>query len=378
MADNKASNLDSFDPFAGVATTDPVSRSSAEISKDVSGIKKQATNPIDSTSKDNAKGTETVKPENSALDEALNNFKSDTLGQMKEGYKNKTENLSGNDLKEITKAEDGKLKLDKDGVMGQLSDVLGYDIGNSEGMQGDAGDKLFDMFTAFTDPDGGALLSKNGNQLSFKDGWREGTTEGLIYSLAMAGYDIYQEVRDSALEDAFDASSLYSAAQNGMVEAYEPIFLKIQPRTKAESMMVEAIQYVIQNGDLFSLREMIRILGPTFFPQIKANYPTMCRDFLSNYYMDKKVYVHQHQELCEELDDYFTKIFGLDWYLTETRHGNAYNVSIGTTCSKDAVDLLSTVDRLAIVVALRETFEEGDAAASFFELFSETPKIELV
>lgn len=369
--------LDSFDPFEGLSSTDPVSKKSSEISGDVSSIRKKATNPIDASSKDNNKGVETVKPENSALDKTLNSFKSDTLGQISDGYQQKTENLSLDDLRDLALVEEGELKLNKDHVMSELSDVLGYSLGDTEAFKGEAGDELFKRFTQLTDPDGGALLDKNGDELSFKDGWRDGTTEGLIYSLAMRGYDLYEEVKDSALEDSFDETQLYSAAQAGMVEAYRPIFEKIKPESKARLMMIKAISYVIRNGDFNSLKEMLSILGEDTYSMIKRNYPTLPQDFLANYYLDSKVYFHEHQSVSDELVKVLTDLYGVSWYKTDTAHGEAYNVLIGTGCSEDAVKLLSLQEDLAVLVSLKSTFTEFPASEVFFEHFPDTPRIHL-
>lgn len=369
--------LDSFDPFEGLNSTDPVSKKSTEIQGDVSSIRKKATNPIDSSSKDNNKGIETILPENGALDKTLNSFKSDTLGQISDGYQQKTENFTLDDLEALIKVEDGGVTLDKDHVMDELSDVLGYTLGDSEAFKGEAGDELFKRFVQLTDPDGGALLDKNGNELSFKDGWRDGTTEGLIYSLAMRGYELYEEVKDSALEDAFDETQLYSVVQSGMVEAIQPIYTKIKPASKAQNMLINSIQYVVQNGDFDCLREILRILGSANYPLIKRNYPTLPKDFLGNYYINKKVYLHEHQALAEELHSTLSSVYGDDWYQIETSHGKAYNVLIGSNCSPDAVTLLSLIDDLGTLVALQHTFTEFPASEVFFEHFPDTPRISL-
>lgn len=373
---NTSSTLDKFDPFAGLSSTDPTSRTSESIAGDVSSIRKTATDPIDASSKDNVLGIETVTPQNGALDKALNDYTSDTLGRMSSAYQTKTENFSLDDLRQLGEIEDGKIKFNKDYLMDQMSDVLGFTLGDSEAFKGEMGDVMFDLFVKATSPDGGALLDKNGNELTFKDGWRDGTTEGLIYSLAMAGLEIYQEIKDSAAEDSFDATSLYSAAQNGMVEAYRPIFDKIKPRAKAESMMITALRYVIHNGDMNSLREMLNILGSSHYPKIRSTYPTMPKDFLSQYYFDPKLYLHEHAALCQELKGFFEDIYGEDWYRRTTFMGKAYDVSIGFNASLDAVKLLSTDDDLAILVALKDTFSEQAAAEAFFDAFEDVPRIE--
>lgn len=369
--------LDSFDPFEGLSSTDPVSKKSSEIQGDVSSIRKKATNPIDSSSKDNSKGVETVKPENGALDKTLNSFKSDTLGHISDSYQQKTSNFTLDDLEQLAKVEEGSLGLNKDYVMSELSDTLGYSLGDTEAFKGEAGDELFKRFVQLTDPDGGALLDKNGNELSFKDGWRDGTTEGLIYSLAMRGYDLYEEVKDSALEDSFDATQLYSAAQSGMVEAYRPIYEKIKPESKARDMMLNAIEYVIRNGDFNSLVEMLNILGESNYPLVERNYPSLPKDFLGNYYIDKKVYLHEHQALSDKLSQTLVDIYGPSWYKVDTEHGEAYNVLIGSNCSADAVTLLSLNEDLGALVSLKHTFTEFPAAEVFFEHFPDTPRITL-
>lgn len=374
---DKATSLDSFDPFEGVATTDPVSRSAEQISSDVGSIRKQATDPIDASSEDNYLGIESVMPSMDGLDETLNGFKSQTLGQMTEAYQSKTENFSIKDARDLLDVESGKIKINKEAVLDDISDIVGYNIGNSETFKGQAGDTLFDLFVQLTDPDGGSLLDKNGDQLSFKDGWREGTTEGLIYALGMAGYELYQDVKDSAKQDAFDATMLYSAAQAGMVEAYAEIYGKIKPQSKANDMMINAIKYVISNGDYFSFREMLKILGKSQYPKIRSTYPTLPRDLLSAYYMDKKVYPHEHEALCKELDGHLSDIYGVDWYLVPTAHGDAYNVLIGSDCSTDAMMLLRNEERLRIIVVLRGTFNEGRADDTFFDHFPDTPVINI-
>ncbi|AGB07126.1 hypothetical protein [Vibrio phage VP4B] len=374
---DKATSLDSFDPFEGVQSTDPVSRASEEISNDVGSIRKQATDPIDASSEDNYLGIESVLPSMETLDETLNGFKSQTLGQMTEAYQQKTEDFSWKDAKDLVDIEDGKVKLDRDAILGEISDVVGYNVGNSDMFKDQAGDTLFDLFVQLTDPDGGALLDKNGDKLSFKDGWREGTTEGLIYALGMAGYDMYQEVQDSALKDAFDATMLYSAAQAGMVEAYAGIYAKIKPQEKADNMMINAMKYVIDNGDYFSFREMLRILGKDQYPKIRSTYPNLPRDLLKNYYMDDKIYPYQHTEICNELDGHLSDIYGVDWYLMSTAHGEAYNVLIGSECSDDAILLLRNDERLRIVVALRGTFTKGMADSVFRGHFPNTPVISI-
>ncbi|BAW98405.1 phage protein [Vibrio phage pTD1] len=374
---DKATSLDSFDPFEGVATTDPVSRSAEQISSDVGSIRKQATDPIDASSEDNYLGIESVMPSMDGLDETLNGFKSQTLGQMTEAYQSKTENFSIKDARDLLDVESGKIKINKEAVLDDISDIVGYNIGNSETFKGQAGDTLFDLFVQLTDPDGGSLLDKNGDQLSFKDGWRDGTTEGLIYALGMAGYELYQDVKDSAKQDAFDATMLYSAAQAGMVEAYAEIYGKIKPQSKANDMMINAIKYVISNGDYFSFREMLKILGKAQYPKIRSTYPTLPRDLLSAYYMDKKVYPHEHEVLCKELDGHLSDIYGVDWYLVPTAHGDAYNVLIGSECSNDAMILLRNEERLRIIVMLRGTFNEGRADDTFFDHFPDTPVINI-
>ncbi|UVD32190.1 hypothetical protein [Vibrio phage phiKT1028] len=316
-------------------------------------------------------------PEMDGMSDVLNDFKSNTLGRMSEVYQTKTENFKLSDLKDLADIEGGKIKLNKDKMLGELSDVLGYNITDKDAFFGQAGDELFELFTQLTDPDGGALLDKNGDQLSFKDGWREGTTEGLIYSLARSGVELYNEVKDSAMQDAYDATVLYSAARAGMVEAYAPIHEKIKPKEKADSMMINALKYVIGNGDYFSFREMLRILGIEHYPKIRSTYPTLPITLLAAYYLDKSVYQHEHEALCLELDGHLSTIYGTEWYLTDTAHGKAYNALIGSGLSDDAVTLLMNVDRLSVLVSLRNTFDEMMASEVFFSQFPETPEIKL-
>lgn len=373
---NSSSKLDGFDPFAGIGQTDPIQRTSSGISDDVASIRKKATDPIDITSKDNMMGVGTVTPENGALDNVLNDFTSDTLGRMSDAYQSKTEEFSVDDIRDVITIEDGSIGPNKEYLMDELSDVLGFTLGDSEAFKGELGDKLFEEFTKFTSPDGGALLDFNGGELSFKDGWRDGTTEGLIYSLAMAGIEIYKEVKDSAAQDAFDATSLYGAVQAGMVEAYRPIYNKIKPNSKAVGMVIISIQYAVNNGDYVSLKELLSILGEEQFPKVKAYYPTLCRDFLKSFYIDPKVYLHQHDELCQDMRAVFASIYGDEWYKVQTWYGMAFDVTMTSECSDDAVTILSTDLELGILVALRGTFTEDSAAEVFFTQFQNTPRIE--
>lgn len=373
------SNLNGFDPFEGIEQTNPVVKASDEIASDVSKMKKSANAPIETNSTQNHEGVAKVDPDNPALGGILNNYRSETLDGLGSAYQQKTENFSAQDVRDLSRAEDGKLKINENKVLGDLSDALGFNVTSNEAFKGDLSDELFKVFKDLTDPDGGQLLDKNGNVLSFKDGWRKGTTEGLIYSLALAGVDIYKEVKDSALIDSFDAASLYSAAQQGMVEAYRPIYDKIDGEDKKVFMMVEAIQYVLTNGDYHSLIEMTNILGVSRYPLIKARYPKLVSTFLSNFKLDKaKDFQHHHQTICDNTVGLFTQIFGEDWLKINTSFGLAVNGLIGSNISSDAVTVFKLNESMLPMITIKGIFTEQDAVDWFYQKFSETPKLSIL
>lgn len=371
-----ATNLDGVDPFAGIANTNPVVAKKKSIDNDVEKLKKVSSRAIEADSTQNYEGIVKVKPKDPTLDETLNDYQSEVLNNINRLQQDRTEELKPDDLKKFVKVEDGRAEVvvPKVDVMKDLSDVLGFNVQNNEAMQDDLGDAMFDTFKDLTYPDGGELLTKNGEELSFNRNWREGTTEGLVMALGLAGLDIYKEVRDSAIEEAFDASSLYQAVKNGMIESYRPIYEKIDGKEKKDKMIVESIQYALANGDWYSLKELTSIAGSSLYPNIKARYPTLVRTYMTNYRLNtKKDHQKDYRKIVDETIALFKAIYGEDYLKINTSFGMVYDGSIGSTASQDAITVYSLNDELGMLLTLKGVFQINKSFDVFLSHFPNTP-----
>ena len=293
--------------------------------------------------------------------------------------------ISGGLLKttDITKA----IKVGRDGVTFSTDDILraaskqlGYPVSSTSGaMRKIAGD-ISREFSRMTGMNLGTLITSDGKTFKTNKNWRGligGETMKMVTRIG--GLD---KILDRSVTGALYNSMYYNAAQFGMKDGYRGIW-NSYPNGFGDvrrDATLEALRYMITNGDIDSVSEVLKILDEddkglgTNRKIIMSKYPNFVENLFSNFRFDDGVFPEDYPALLAVLLDVLEKIVGDDWWMTYTEFGYAQNLAIINRVSKDAITLLSGYEPIIPLLCTAGKFQEASALVQLRAQFRGAPQ----
>lgn len=293
--------------------------------------------------------------------------------------------LSGGLLntKDITKA----IKVGRDGVTFSTDNILqaasrqlGYPV-NSEagGMRKIAGD-INKEFTRLTGLSLGGLVTTDGKTFKANKNWR-GILGGETLKMVtrMTGLDQFV---DRSVTASLHNSLFYNAAQFGMKDGYRAIWSSYPPGFGSErrDATLEALRYMITNGDIDSINEVLKILDEddaglgTNRKIIASKYPNFIETLFSNFRFDDGVFPEDYDALRVVLLEVLERVIGPNWWMTYTEFGMAQNLAIMNRVSKDMVTLLRGYDPIVPLLCTAGKFTEASCLVELRNQFRGAPQ----
>lgn len=278
--------------------------------------------------------------------------------------------LSGGLLntKDLTKAvkvgRDGVI-FDENGILAAASRRMGYPVNSPEGaMRKIAGD-ISQEFKRITGLNIGGLITSDGETFRVTKNWRGKAGAETFRMLGkLTGLD---EFVDRSVTASVYNSLYYNTAMFGMSGSYRSIWNSYPNGFgfARRDATLEAFQYMIINGDIESMTEVLKLLDEDDNGNgsnrkiLMSKYPSLIPTLFSNFKFDDDVFPEDYPALLAKLLEVLEKIIGPEWWMTYTEFGMAQNLAIMTRVSKDMVTLLSGYQPIIPLLATAGMFQEA-------------------
>lgn len=339
--------------FEGVDLAPSLASFKRDTNNSMRRVKQDSLTPIDNSMANNAKGVALKTSRDTGLKGTVTNYK-DTVVNALDGIIGA---ISGGFLntKDITKAikvgRDG-VTFDENNILKAVSTQLGYPVTSQSGAMRQVANDISKEFNRITGLNIGKILTSDGKTFKTNKNWR-GQMGGEVFKELIKFTDL-DEFIDVSVKSSVYNSLYYNAARFGMRDSYRHIW-KSYPTGFGKirrDATLEALQYMITNGDIDSIDEVLKILDEddggltTNRKIIAAKFPNFIEVLFSNFKFDDDVYPEDYPAVLEKLLSVLERIKGPNWWMTHTEFGPAYNLAIMTRTGKDMKTLLSGYDPL--------------------------------
>lgn len=293
--------------------------------------------------------------------------------------------LSGGLLntKDITKSikvgRDGVV-FDENSILAAASRSLGYPVSSTDGaMRKIAGD-INAEFRRVTGLNIGGLVTSSGEGFRVTKNWRGKVGSETMKMLGkLTGID---QFIDRSVTTAVYNSMYYQTAQFGMSNGYRSIWNGYPTGfgVARRDATIEAMQYMITNGDVTSINEVLKLLDEddgglgTNRKIIMSKYPNFIENLFSNFKFDDDVFPEDYPALLATLLSVLERIVGAEWWKTYTEFGKVLNLTFMSRVSKDMVTLLSGYDPIVPLLCTAGKFQEVNCLVELRNQFKGAPQ----
>lgn len=275
--------------------------------------------------------------------------------------------LNSKDLIKAVKVGRDGVTFDENGILAAASRRLGYPVSSPQGaMRKIAGD-INKEFKRITGMNIGGLVTTDGETFRVTKNWRGKMGAETARMLGkLTGLD---ELVDRSVTSSVYNSLYYNTAMFGMSGSYRSIW-NSYPKgfgLARRDATLEAFQYMIINGDVESMTEVLKLLDEddkgtgTNRKILMSKYPNLVSTLFSNFKFDDDVFPEDYPTILAKMLEVLEKVIGQQWWMTYTEFGMAQNLAIMSRVSKDMVTLLSGYDPIVPLLATAGKFQEVSA-----------------
>lgn len=370
-----------MDPFQGVNLAPSLNTFKTKTNNSMLRVKQDNLDPMNVTSNRMKNGIATKTSRDTGVQGTITEYRDDVvsvldgvIGAISQGLLN-TKDIT----KSIKVGRDG-VTFDTDNILAAASRQLGYPVSSeSNAMRKIAGD-INGEFTRLTGINLGGLVTTDGKTFNANKNWR-GIIGGNTLKMLTKLTGIDQFV-DRSVTGALYNSLFNNAAQFGMRNGYRGIWNSYPAGfgDVRRDAALEALKYMITNGDIKSIKEVLAILDEDDGgleknrKMIRSKYPTFIEILFSNFRFNDDVFPEDYDELLAEMLEVFERIIGPNWWMKHTEFGEAANLAIMTRVSKDMIKLLSGYEPIIPLLCTAGMFTESSALIELRSQFKGAPK----
>lgn len=359
-----------MDIFEGVDLAPSLNLFKKNTNNSMQRVKEDSLTPVDVTTKNMQKGTALKTSRDTGLKGTVTNYR-DTVVNALDGIIGA---VSGGFLntKDITRAikvgRDG-VTFDENNILRAVSTQMGYPVTSESGAMRQVAGDISKEFNRITGLNIGRILTSDGKTFKVNKNWRGQMGSEVFRQLTkFAGIDDFMDV---SVKSSVHNSLYYNASRFGMKDSYRRIYNSYPLGFEAirRDATLEALQYMITNGDIDSIDEVLKILDEddgglqANRKIIAAKFPNFIQILFSNFRFDDDVFPEDYPALLQRLLSVLERIKGDNWWLTYTEFGMAQNLAIMTRVSKDMRILLSGYEPLVPLLCTVGQFSEEKATS---------------
>lgn len=357
-----------MDIFEGVDLAPSLVQFRQNTNNSMQRVREDSLTPMDVTTKNMQKGTALKTSRDTGLKGTVTAYR-DTVVNALDGIIGA---VSGGFLntKDITRAikvgRDG-VTFDENNILRAVSTQMGYPVTSESGAMRQVANDISKEFNRITGLNIGRILTSDGKTFKVNKNWRGQMGSEVFRQLTkFTGLDDFMDV---SVKSSVHNSLYYNASRFGMKDSYRRIYNSYPLGFEAirRDATLEALQYMITNGDIDSIDEVLKILDEddgglqSNRKIIAAKFPNFIQILFSNFRFDDDVFPEDYPVLLQKLLSVLERIRGDNWWLTYTEFGNAYNLSIMTRVSKDMKTLLSSYEPMIPLLCTIGKYSEEPA-----------------
>ncbi len=363
-----------LDIFKDIDLTSPIEQMSKEIGQQVAGIKDQTLSVVNTGASKLKEGVALINEADTQFFNAINNFKSETLGKLNSLLSTLTGGmLNINDFTDLISLVDG-FKLDASALLNKLSGLVGFDIGNIPGFANNFLNKLMSQLNQVSGGYLGSIRGKDGVILQMTRTFNNGVTQTLTETLAKLGLGNYSDYYSVAVKNSLYNTLMDETIKAGMVDAYVPLYQKYDDRNDADLAIIGGLGNALSNGDVVSVRKLTATVQDMSIQVIAATYPNGAETLLENFKIQPGATARDYPEIAKNLLEACIAIGGENWWKVYTTNwGWVPNLLMGSKLTPDVIKVMMDNQDLFPLMAVRNRYDEHDAIDQFIIDFPTVP-----
>lgn len=321
-------------------------------------------------------GVATIKSTQSKITGQITAYKSEVI----ESLNSITSKLTGGlldfkDASKYIKVGPHGVSFDKQGMVGAIGNKIGYDLSSQTAFMSQLTNMANSEFNELSGGYFGNMVTTDGNGFRITKNWRDQLGNGLLSALSRTT-GISSSLIDYTVTTSYNNSLLNISAQYGMSDSYSTIMDNYTDKVDAKTALINAVQYMIANGDVVSIAKVLTLIDATQYAIVNAQYPNLVSTIMANFALDNGVTSDGYPGIKASVMTIFNDIAGANWYLTSTAFGQAYDLGAVTTVSSDMKKVLlsdDTYPELIPVICCEGIFTNVNAITKFQQDFPSVP-----
>ena len=370
-----------MDPFQGVNLAPSLNTFKTKTNNSMLRVKQDNLDPMNVTSDRMKNGIATKTSRDTGVQGTITEYRDDVvsvldgvIGAISHGLLN-TKDIT----KSIKVGRDG-VTFDTDGILAAASRQLGFPVSSESNAMRKVANEINSEFTRITGVNLGGLVTTDGKKFAANKNWRSiigGNTLKMLTKLTGVDQFVDRSVTSALYNTLFN-----NAAQYGMRNGYRGIWNSYPAGfgDVRRDAALEALKYMITNGDIKSIKEVLAILDEDDLgieknhKMIRSKYPNFIEILFSNFRFNDDVFPEDYPALLADMLEVFERIIGPNWWMKYTEFGEAANLAIMTRVSKDMIKLLSGYEPIIPLLCTAGRFTESSALIELRSQFKSAPK----
>lgn len=343
------------------------------VSSSMNDVKSAILTPISATMTKVNEGVALIKATDSKLQSVVSEYKSVAVSQL-DGIIGALSGgmLNTSDLTKMVRVGPDGVTFNTDDLVRSVGDQIGLDIsGGQGGFMQQFANGINSQFNSITGSYFGNLVDTDGNTFRISKNWRGQAGSSLLNMLNR--YGGFDEFIDTSVTNSFYNTLLFNSAQYGMADSYESILKNYTFAKDGQSALLDAVQYMLANGDVNSLEAVIKIMEKDGIMSVNAKYPLFVETLLSKFSFSVDTTQDQHPAIRASLLNVLNTFAGPNWHLTATQFGTAYNLMLTSSISADVVTLLMEDEKYSPLLYASGMYQDNSAVDTFKNDFAGVP-----
>lgn len=335
-------------------------------------VKSSILTPISAVQEKYKDGVALVKSTDSKLQSVISGYKSAAVSQL-DGIIGALSGglLNTSDLTKMVRVGPDGVSFSTDDLIRDVGDKVGLDMRGGGGFMQSFANTLNNQFSTITGGYFGDMVTADGGKFRISNNWRGQGGSAVLDMLRR--YASVDDLIDLSVTNSFYNTLLYSSAQYGMADSYASILSKYTIPADGKKALVDAVQYMLANGDVDSLTEVIKLLDTSGIMAVNAKYPQFVETLLSKFSFAANTTSDQYAAIRTDLLTVLVKFAGPDWYYRNTEFGKAYNLALSTQISADVQTLFLEQEELMPMMLTSGMFQDDSAVSVLKNQYPETP-----
>lgn len=371
--------FDNKSTFTGTNPPNNVTDFAKNVSKGLQKYKSSAVQAIDPIKNKLKDGVALVKSTESKISNTITSYKSDVIQNLNSIIGSLTGGLVNvDDITKYVKVGPNGVSFDKQGLAANLGSKIGIDLTTNNSLMYQLTNSINQQFNDLTGGYFGNMVQSDGSSFRVTQNWRDKLGNGLLDALQRTT-GVQRGLFDYTITTAYNNSLLNLSAQYGMSDSYAGIMTAYTDQQDAKTALIDAVSFMLRNGDLISINEVLTLIDPYQYGVLNAKYPQLISQIFANYAVDPNTDPATYPTIKANLLNVCSKVVGPTWYLRTNEFGTTFDLSTLATISDDIKKVLlsdNTYPELIPLICATGMFTSMSAITVFTQQFPNVPMLD--